>query len=169
MQRYRAGDFIKAEEMFKKSNSIKNNSEANINLGLLALMNGDKAKAQQLFGSASDVPELGEALGLLYPIQGDYAKAVSSFAGLKSNNAALAQILTKDYSSAAQTLNAVKRSNAITDYLKAVVSARTNDASGVVSNMKNAIGKDRTLAKEAANDLEFVKYMNNASFTDLLR
>ena len=169
MQRYRAGDFIKAEEMFNKSNSVKNNSEANINLGLLALMKGDKAKAQQLFGSASDVPELGEALGLLYLIQGDYAKAVSSFAGLKSNNAALAQILTKDYSSAAQTLNAVKRSNAITDYLKAVVSARTNDASGVVSNMKNAIGKDRTLAKEAANDLEFVKYMNNASFTDLLR
>jgi len=169
MQRYRAGDFAKAEEFFNKSNSVRNNSEANINLGLLALMKGDKAKAQQLFGGASNVPELGEALGLLYLTQGEYAKAVSSFAGLKSNNAALAQILTKDYSTAAQTLNAVKKPDAITDYLKAVVAARTNDATGVVNNMKAAINKDRSLAKEAALDLEFAKYMTNASFADLLR
>ena len=169
MQRFRSGDFVKAEEMFNKANSVKNNSEANINLGLLALLKGDKAKAQQLFGSASDVPELGEALGLLYLTQGDYARAVSSFAGLKSNNAALAQILTRDYSTAAQTLNAVKTPDAITDYLKAVVAARTNDASGVVSNMKAAIAKDRSLTREAAVDLEFAKYMTNASFTELLR
>jgi len=169
MQRFRAGDFTKAEEMFNKANSVRNNSEANINLGLLALLKGDKAKAQQLFGSASDVPELGEALGLLYLTQGDYARAVSSFAGVKSNNAALAQILTRDYSTAAQTLNAVKQPDAVTDYLKAVVSARTNDASGVVSNMKAAIGKDRSLAREAAMDLEFAKFMTNASFTELLR
>ena len=169
MQRYRAADYAKAEELFKKSNSIKNNSEANINLGLLALLSGDKAKAQQLFGSASNVPELSEALGLLYLTQGDYAKAVSSFAGVKSNNAALAQILTKDYSRAAQTLNTVKKPDAITDYLKAVVSARTNDSSGVVSNLKAAISKDRSLAKEAADDLEFAKFKTNASFLDLLR
>ena len=169
MQRYRAGDFDKAAEMFNKSNSIKNNSEANINLGLLALRNGDRATAQKLFGSASDVPELGEALGLLYLEQGDYARAVSSFARTKSNNAALAQILTKDYSTAAQTLNDVKKADAITSYLKAIVAARTNDANGVVSNMKEAISKDRSLAKEAELDLEFAKYMTNSSFTNLLR
>jgi tetratricopeptide (TPR) repeat protein len=169
MQRFRAGDFDKAEQMFNKANSIKNNSEANVNLGLLALLKGDKGKAQQLLGNASDVPELGEALGLLYLEQGDYAKAVSSFAGTKSNNAALAQILTKDYSTAAQTLNGVKNANAITDYLKAVVAARTNDSNGVVNNLKAAIAKDRSVAKEAAIDLEFAKYANNASFTDLVK
>ncbi len=169
MQRYRAGDFTKAEEMFNKSNSVRNNSEANINLGLLALQKGDKARAQQLFGSASGVPALGEALGLLYLMQGDYARAVSSFAGTKSNNAALAQILTRDYSTAAQTLNALTQPDAITDYLKAIVAARTNDANGVVSNMRAAIGKDRALAKEAASDLEFAKFMTNPAFTDLLR
>ena len=169
MQRYRAGDFTKAEEMFNKSNSVRNNSEANINLGLLALQKGDKARAQQLFGSASGVPELGEALGLLYLMQGDYARAVSSFGSVKNNNAALAQILTRDYSTAAQTLNAVAQPDAITDYLKAIVAARTNDTNGVVSNMRAAIGKDRALAKEAATDLEFAKFMTNAAFTDLLR
>ncbi|MDR2773329.1 MAG: hypothetical protein LBC19_01070 [Tannerella sp.] len=169
IQRFLAGDYEKAEQLFNKSNSIKNNSEANVNLGLLALLKGDKSKAQQLLGNASGVPVLGEALGLLYLEQGDYAKAVSSFAGAKSNNAALAQILTKDYSTAAQTLNSVKNADAITDYLKAVVAARTNDSNGVVNNLKAAIGKDRSLAKEAAIDLEFAKYANNASFTDLIK
>ncbi|MDR3308975.1 MAG: hypothetical protein LBS80_03375 [Tannerella sp.] len=169
IQRYIAGDFDKAAEMFNKANSIKNNSESNVNLGLLALLKGDKAKAQQLLGNASDVPELGQALGLLYLTQGEYAKAVSSFGGTKSNNAALAQILTKDYSTAAQTLKGVKKATAITDYLKAVVAARTNDSNGVVSNLKAAIAKDRSLAKEAALDLEFAKFLGNSSFTDLLK
>ncbi|MDR3251170.1 MAG: hypothetical protein LBT42_05850 [Tannerella sp.] len=169
IQRFRAGDFTKAEELFKKANTLKNNSESNVNLGLLALLAGDKDKAQQFLGSASDVPELGEALGLLYLEQGDYAKAVSSFAGTKSNNAALAQILTKDYSTAAQTLSAVKNADGITDYLKAVVAARTNDSAGVVNNLKSAIGKDRALAKEAAIDLEFAKYLSNSSFLDLIK
>lgn len=147
MQRFYAGDLKKAEEMFNKSNSVKPNSEANINLGLIALTRGEKEKAQQLIGGASDVAELGEALGVLYLEQGDYAKAVSSFGAAKTNNAALAQIMTKDYSKASQTLNAVTRPDAVTDYLKAVVAARTNDADGVINNLKAAIGKKQSLAK----------------------
>jgi tetratricopeptide (TPR) repeat protein len=169
IQSYLAGDFDKAAELFAKANTVKNNSEANVNLGLLSLLKGDTDKAQQLLGSASNVPELGEALGLLYLKQGDYAKAVSSFAGVKTNNAALAQILTKDYSAAAQTLNAIKNPTAVTDYLKAIVSARTNDATGLVSNLKNAISKDRSLAKAAAEDLEFSKFLTNSAFTDLIK
>jgi tetratricopeptide (TPR) repeat protein len=169
IQRYIAGDYEKAAELFAKSNSIKNNSEANMNLGLLALLNGDTEKAQQLLGNVSDVPVLGEALGLLYLKQGDYAKAVRSFAGSKTNNAAVAQILTKDYSAAAQTLNSVVKPDALTSYLKAIVSARTNDSNGVIKNMREAVEKDRALAVEAANDLEFAKYLQNSAFTDLLK
>lgn len=169
MQRFYAGDLKKAEELFNKSNSVKHNSEADINLGLIALTCGERDKAQQLIGGASDVAELGEALGMLYLEQGDYAKAVSSFGGSKTNNAALAQILTKDYSKASQTLNAVTRPDATTDYLKAIVSARTNDAAGVISNLKAAIGKKRSLAREAANDLEFAKYAKDADFENLIR
>ena len=113
--------------------------------------------------------ELGEALGMLYLEQGDYAKAVSSFGAAKTNNAALAQILTKDYSKASQTLNAVTRPDATTDYLKAIVSARTNDAAGVISHLKAAISKKKSLAREAANDLEFAKYAKDAAFTSLVR
>ena len=169
MQRFYAGDLKKAEEMFNKSNSVKPNSEANINLGLIALTRGEKEKAQQLIGGASDVAGLGEALGILYLEQGDYAKAVSSFGAAKTNNAALAQLMTKDYSKASQTLNAVTRPDAVTDYLKAVVAARTNDTDGVINNLKAAIGKKQSLAKEAANDLEFAKCATYSAFIDVIR
>lgn len=169
MQRFRAGDLAKAEEMFNKANSVKANPESNMNLGLIALTKGDKSKAQQLLGSASGVNELSEALGVLYLQQGEYAKAVNSFGSIKSNNAALAQILVKDYSKAQQTLGAVANADATTDYLKAVVAARTNNSSEVVNSLKSAIAKDRSLAKEAAVDLEFAKYVTNADFSSLVK
>ena len=169
MMAFKAGDLNKAEQMFNKSNSVKNNPEANMNLGLIALTKGDQAKAQQLFGSASGVNELGEALGVLYLEQGEWAKAANSFGSVKTNNAALAQILVKDYSKASQTLNGVANPDATTAYLKAIVAARTNDANGVVSNLKAAIAKDKNMAKEAAIDLEFAKYANNADFQALVK
>ena len=169
MMAFRAGDLAKAEQMFNKANSVKNNPEANMNLGLIALTKGDQAKAQQLFGSASGVAELSEALGVLYLEQGEWAKAANSFGSVKSNNAALAQILTKDYNKASQTLNAVPNPDAITSYLKAIVAARTNDANGVVSNLKDAIAKDGSLKKEAAIDLEFAKYATNSDFAALVK
>ena len=169
MMAFRAGDLAKAEQMFNKANSVKNNPESNMNLGLIALTKGDQAKAQQLFGSASGVAELSEALGVLYLKQGEYAKAVNSFGSIKSNNAALAQILTKDYSKASQTLNGVAKADATTSYLKAIVAARTNDANGVISNLKDAIAKASNMKKEAAIDLEFAKYATNSDFTALVK
>ena len=169
MMAFKAGDLNKAEQMFNKSNSVKNNPEANMNLGLIALTKGDQAKAQQLFGSASGVNELSEALGVLYLEQGEWAKAANSFGSVKTNNAALAQILVKDYSKASQTLNGVANPDATTSYLKAIVAARTNDANGVVSNLKAAIAKDKSMAKEAAIDLEFAKFANNADFQALVK
>ena len=166
---FRAGNLTKAEELFNKANSVKTNGESNLNLGLIALTKNDKDKAQQLLGSAAGVAELSEALGVLYLQQGEYAKAATSFGSIKSNNAALAQILTKDYSKALQTLNAVPKADATTDYLKAIVAARTNDTNAVVNNLKAAIAKDRAYVKEAAADLEFAKYATNAEFAALLR
>ena len=169
MMAFKAGDLAKAEQMFNKSNSIKNNASANMNLGLIALTKGDQAKAQQLFGNAAGVNELSEALGVLYLEQGEYAKAVNSFGSVKTNNAALAQILVKDYSKASQTLNGVANPDAVTSYLKAVVAARTNDANGVINNLKAAIAADKNMAKEAAIDLEFAKYATNSDFAALVK
>ena len=166
---YQACNVDKAESYLKKAASVNATPEVNMNLGLIALTKGDQAKAQQLVGSAAGVAELGEALGVLYLEQGEWAKAANSFGSVKSNNAALAQILVKDYSKASQTLNGVAKPDAITSYLKAVVAARTNDANGVVSNLKAAIAADKSLAKEAAIDLEFAKYATNSDFSALVK
>ena len=166
---YQACNIDKAESYFKKAASVNATPEVNMNLGLIALTKGDQAKAQQLFGSAAGVAELGEALGVLYLEQGEWAKAANSFGSVKSNNAALAQILTKDYSNASQTLNAVAKPDATTSYLKAIVAARTNDANAVISNLKAAIAADKAMAKEAAIDLEFAKYATNSEFAALVK
>ncbi len=169
MMRFINGDLNAAENMFNKANQVAPNKESNMNLGLIALTKGDQAKAEQLFGSAAGVNELGEALGVLYLEKGEYAKAVNSFGSIKSNNAALAQIMTKDYSRAQQTLNAIAKPDATTDYLKAVVAARTNNSADVISNLKAAIAKDSKLAHEAAIDLEFAKYASNSDFAALVK
>ena len=168
MQRFYAGDLVKAEEMFTKANSVRTNPESNINLGLIALTKDDRTRAEQLIGGASGVPELGEALGVLYLLQGDYARAVSSFGASRTNNAALAQILSRDYSRASQTLNTVTRPDATTDYLKAIVAARTNDTNAVMENLRTAITKKPALKREAALDLEFAKYATNSTFASLI-
>jgi len=133
------------------------------------LVKNDVAKAQQYFGKASSLPEAGKALGLLAVANGNYSQAVSSFSGSASNNSALAKLLSKDYSGALATLNAVQSPDATTSYLKAVVSSRTNNLAGVVSNLKEAIKLDPSLVSKASKDLEFVKYLTNTEFTSLLK
>ena len=79
-------------------------------------------------------------------------------AGVASNSAALDQILAKDYTSAKNTLSSIKKADAITSYLQAILAARTGDASTVTSALASAIRQDPSLAERAANDYEFVKY-----------
>ena len=129
-----------------------------MNQGLVALLHYDFKAANQAFGKAGGVPELGSALGVYYLQQGDVNAAVKAFADDKSNNAALAQILSKDYSKAKNTLSAIKTPDATTYYLLAILGARTNNEQMVTSNLSKAIKLDNKLAKQAANDLEFASF-----------
>ena len=167
---YQAGDLDKAEGYFKKALSIDPNSaETNMNLGLIALTKGDKAAAESYLGKASGAEGLNEALGNLYIEKGQYEQAVSAFGNTKSNSAALAQILAKDYNKAKTTLDNVANPDAYTDYLKAVLGARTNNEAMVTSNLKSAVAKDASLAKKAASDLEFAKYFTNSNFMSIIQ
>lgn len=166
---YEAGDLDKAEGYIKKSLSLKDSPEANLNMGLVALSKGDEATAETYLAKASGTKELNEALGNLYIAQGQYDKAVNAFADSKTNSAALAQILAKDYNKAKNTLASVEKPDAYTDYLMAVVGARTNNASMVTDNLKKAVAKDSSLAKKAASDLEFAKYFTNAEFMSIVK
>ena len=166
---YQAGNIDKAESYFKKAANINASPEVNMNLGLVSLMKGDKAAAEAYFGKAAGTKELGESMGNLYIAQGQYERAVNSFGDSKTNSAALAQILAKDYNKAKNTLANVERPDAYTDYLMAVLGARTNNSSMVTSSLKSAVAKDSSLAKKAATDLEFAKYFTNADFMNIVK
>ena len=166
---YEAGNLEKAESYFKKAASINNAPEVNNNLGLIALTKGDKAAAESYLSKASGSKELNEALGNLYIAQGQYDRAVNAFGDTKTNSAALAQILAKDYNKAKSTLDAIETPDAYTDYLKAVLGARTNNSSMVTSGLKSAVAKDSTLAKKAASDLEFAKYFTDDDFMNIIK
>ena len=166
---YQAGNLDKAESYFKKAASLNNAAEVNMNLGLIALNKGDKAAAESYLSKASGAKELNEALGNLYIAQGQYDKAVNAFGSTKTNSAALAQILAKDYNKAKSTLAGVEKPDAYTEYLMAVLGARTNNASMVTSSLKSAVAKDPSLAKKAASDLEFAKYFTNSDFMSIIQ
>ena len=156
---YRNGDVAKAESFVNKAAKINATApEVNMNLGLIALAKGDKTAAEAYLGKASGAKELNETLGNLYVAQGQYERAVNAFGDTKTNSAALAQILAKDYNKAKSTLSGVQTPDAYTDYLMAVLGARTNNSSMVTSSLASAVKKDSSLAKKAATDLEFSKY-----------
>ena len=158
MAQYIDGDYNAAKASFAKAASMTKNAEPQMNLGLIEMLNGDYAKANKYFGSAAGVAELGDALGVYYLKQGDAAAAVKAFGDVKSNNAALAQILTKDYSKAKSTLAAINKPDATTYYLMAILGARTNNESMLNTNLRQAVRLDSSLAKKAVDDLEFANY-----------
>ena len=156
---YQQGDYDAAMASFKKAARLDANApESQMNQGLVALVNDDYRAANTAFGKAAGLSDLSPALGLLYRKRGDVKAAVKAFGNDKSNNAALAQILNKDYSAAKSTLAAIPTPDATTYYLMAVLGARTGNEQMVTSNLRQAVKLDRNYATQAANDLEFARY-----------
>lgn len=156
---FTAGDAAKAASYFKQAAAKNANAaEVNANLGLCELVNDNVASAEAYLSKATGASAVNEALGNLYIKQGQYQRAVNAFGDAKTNSAAQAQILAKDYNKAKATLEAIKNPNAMTDYLMAIVGARTNNESLVSKSLKSAIAKDASIATKAANDREFAKF-----------
>lgn len=163
LTQYVAGDYAAAQKSFAQAARLNPAAaEPQMNQGLISLVNKDYRAANQKFGSAAGLNELGDAMGTYYLMTGDVNNAVKSFGSAKTNNAALAQILNKDYSKAKSTLGAINNPDAVTYYLTAVLGARTNNDKMVQNNLRQAVKLDRTLAARAAKDLEF-KNFNVAS------
>ena len=159
MCQYIDQDYEAAEANFAQAARLAPESgEAQMNLGLVSLLNKNYKEATAKFGNAAGVPALGDALGVYYMKQGDYNSAIRAFGDSKTNNAALAQILNKDYSKAKNTLSGVVHPNATTFYITAILGARTNNEKMVMNNLRQAIKLDNTLAAQAQNDLEFAKF-----------
>ena len=159
MTQYVAGDYKVAQSSFQKALALNPQSkEAEMNMGLVALLEGRYSNANAMIGQASGLPEAADALGVYYLTQGETSKALNAFGSAKTNNAALAQILAKDYSAARTTLSSIPNPDATTYYLTAVLGARQKNENMVMSNLRQAVRLDPSLLGRAKNDLEFASY-----------
>ncbi len=167
---YNKGDLATAKNYLSQALAKNSNSaEANANTALIELVQGNTDKAEQALAKATTAKNYQEVLGNLNIAKGNYTQAAQNLSGVKTNSAALAQILNKDYAGAAQTLSSVANADATTSYLKAVVSARTNQTSTALSYLKEAFSKDASLKTRAAKDLDFAALFNNSTFQSLIK
>jgi hypothetical protein len=155
---YAKGNMDAAKNYIDQAQKVNSSlPEAAANLGMLALTKGDIQTAETYISKATGANGLNEVLGNLNLAKGNYAQAEQDFNDIYSNSAALAQILNKNYASAAVTLKYVKNPDATTDYLKAILSARMGNTNDAAEALRSAIQKDATYAKYAAGDLELQK------------
>ena len=147
---YKQGDFAKAKQSFERAAQVNPSApEANMNKALLAIMDNDLQKANELLGRSAGAASLDQAMGVLSLLQGNYNQAVGSYGNNQTNNAGLAQLLVRDYNKAKQTLEAVENPDATTAYLLAIIASRTNNFNDVAGNLRTAIGRDRSFAVKA--------------------
>lgn len=150
---YAQGDLAAAKSALQKAGD---KTEANANAALVAIAEGNLDQAEALLGKALTAANYNEVLGNLQIARGNWSQAAQALKGVNSNSAALAQILTKDYAAAKQTLKAVAAPDAMTAYLQAVAAARTGDTATAKSALQTAVQKDASLADYAAKDLELI-------------
>jgi outer membrane protein OmpA-like peptidoglycan-associated protein/Flp pilus assembly protein TadD len=168
---YQQNKMADAKAKFEKANSLKDNAISKNNLGAVAGVSGDRTKAKQLLGQAKGAgSEVNYNLGILNIQDGKYADAVSNFGSDNSFNKGLAQMLNGSADAAVKTIDAsADKETAQGYYLKAVAAARQNNVDAVVSNLKNAFGKDASMKAKALKDREFLKFAENAAFTGIVK
>lgn len=149
------GDKAAAASYLAKALALDTNSaESNANKGLMSLATGNMAEAEAAIAKGATSETTTYAQGVLSLAKGNYAQAQQLFGDKKTNSAALAQLLAKDYDAAAKTLDKVENADAITDYLHAIVAARRGNKFAASSYLKEALQKDPSLKAYADNDLE---------------
>lgn len=149
------GDKAAAASYLAKALALDANSaESNANKGLMSLATGNMAEAEAAIAKGATSETTAYAQGVLSLAKGNYAQAQKLFGDKKTNSAALAQLLAKDYDAASKTLDKVENADAITDYLHAIVAARRGNKFAATSYLKEALKKDPSLKAYADNDLE---------------
>ena len=149
------GDKAAAASYLAKALALDANSaESNANKGLMSLAAGNMAEAEAAIAKGATSETTTYAQGVLSLAKGNYAQAQQLFGDKKTNSAALAQLLAKDYDAASKTLDKVENADAMTDYLHAIVAARRGNKFAATSYLKEALQKDPSLKAYADNDLE---------------
>ena len=161
------GRFADAKPLFEKAEGLNNNEPIiKNNLGAVALVEGDLAKAEELFGAASGAgDEVNYNLGIVAIKKGEYDKAVKLFGGSDSPNVGLAKILAGDNNGALKSLeNCTWEGCYMKEYFKAVVGARTAKENLMYESLEAAVKIKPELKAKIATDMEFAKYFAEPKF-----
>lgn len=166
---YNNGNVAGAKAQFQAAEKIQVTPEVENNLGVIAIAEKDFAAAKEYFGKAAGVgSELDDNLGIIALLEGDYAKAEEYFGASTSLNAALCKILVEKYDAALGLLNANNQEVGLKYYLKAICGARKGEADLIFENLRKAVNLDSKWKEYAKTDMEFYKYLSNATFTAIL-
>jgi len=152
---------------FEKAKAIQNNDVVKNNLGFGALVKDDMSKAEEYFNSmTAATPESKWGLGVIAITKGEYDKAVNFFGAEPCFNNALALYLKGDVAKSKAMLDGMKElcKCGKPSYLKAIIGARLDDKTYMVSNLREAFGFKLEWKDYARTDLEFAKYFNDDSF-----
>lgn len=164
--------FAEAKPLFEKAETLAPNEPIiKNNLGACALVAGDVAKAEELFGAASGAgPEVNNNLGIVAIKKGEYDKAVKLLNGSNTPNEGLAKIMAGDNSGALKALeNCPWEGCYMTEYFKAVVGARTAKENLMYESLEKAVSMNADLKAKIATDLEFAKYFGEARFQEIVK
>lgn len=168
---YLQNDLAAAKAQFEKANGIEENAVSKNNLAAIAGVNGDRDTAKDLLAQASGAgDEVSYNKGILNIQDGEYEDAIANFGGEDTFNKSLALLLNKNESKAKSAINNSEDAESAQGYyLKAIIAAHNDNLSEIVSNLKNAFVKDASLKSKAAKDREFIKYLENAAFTAIVK
>ncbi len=155
---YEQNKLGEAKTQFEKANGMKDNAIAKNNLGAIAGVEGDRAKAKQLLGQAGGAgDQVNYNKGILDIQDGKYASAVSNFGSEATFNKALAQLLNGDNSAATKTINDSDDAESGQGlYLKAIAAKRDGKDSEATNLIGQATAKDISFGEKALRDREFV-------------
>jgi tetratricopeptide (TPR) repeat protein len=165
---YMQGNVAKAKTNLEKALNVKDNTKTKNNLAGVAMSQGDRATAKKMLSQVKDKSvEVSYNNAVIMILEGKYSNAITACGSEASFNKALASVLNGSLDEASKTLAASKdKESADGYYLKAIIAARSNaGVDAVVSNLKSAISKDKKYKEKASKDREFIKFMNDGSFT----
>jgi tetratricopeptide (TPR) repeat protein len=164
------GNAAAAKAAFEKAKALKDVNIVNNNLGVVAMMEGDFTKAEELFTSALGAgDEVNYNLGILKLMAGDYEGAQNYYGSTASFNSALTKLLNGNNSACYNMLRDLEEEDAKIYYLMAVSMAREGDVEKMYNALSTCVAKDAKWKEYAMKDVEFFKYWEEQMFKDTVK
>ena len=159
-----------AAAQFEKAKNIEATPVVHNNLGIVARLRGDIAKAKDHYSQAAGAGnEVNYNKGIIEIKEGKYGQAVGNMGGFNTFNAALAQLLNGDSDAALRTIDGSDdKDSAYGNYLKAVIGAKTGNNELMINSLRAAVSKDGALKDKAKKDVVFDKYRTQSDFTGIV-